>query len=70
MACRDFQRGSEAAEEIIRETGNRNVILKKLDLSSFTSVREFAQDIEKTETRVNILINNAGERSLNSHNIW
>lgn len=34
--------------------------MKKLDLSSFESIREFAADIYKTETKLDVLIHNAG----------
>ena len=49
-----------AAEEIRSDTGNKNVVIKKLDLSSLKSVRDFAEDILKSEPRIDILINNAG----------
>lgn len=34
--------------------------MKKLDLSSFDSIREFAADIKKTEDKLHVLIHNAG----------
>jgi retinol dehydrogenase 14 len=36
------------------------VIVHHVDLSSFKSVREFAQTINKTESKIDILIHNAG----------
>ena len=50
----------EILDEIIRETGNEKVLVKGLDLSSFKSVRDFATDIIATESRLDVLINNAG----------
>lgn len=47
-------------DEIIKETGNENVSVKKLDLSSQKSVREFAADILKAEKKIDVLIHNAG----------
>lgn len=47
-------------EEIIEETKNENVILKKIDLSSFQSIRNFAENINKTELRLDVLVHNAG----------
>jgi NAD(P)-dependent dehydrogenase (short-subunit alcohol dehydrogenase family) len=47
-------------DEIIKESGNENVIVKKLDLSSQKSVREFAADILKAEKKIDVLIHNAG----------
>lgn len=60
LACRDEERGNNAKNKIIAETGNKDVHFKKLDLASFRSVREFAKDILDTEKRLDILINNAG----------
>lgn len=47
-------------DEIIKETGNENVIVKKLDLSSQKSIREFAEEILKTEKKLDVLVHNAG----------
>lgn len=47
-------------DEIAKETGNQNIVVKKLDLSSQKSVREFAADINATEQKLNVLIHNAG----------
>ena len=48
------------ADEIIEASGNKNVIVKHLNLASFKSVRDFAAEIIKIESRLDILINNAG----------
>ncbi|XP_012688793.1 retinol-DH_like_SDR_c domain-containing protein isoform X2 [Clupea harengus] len=60
MACRDMRRGEKAASEVRRSTGNGNVVVRQLDLSSLASVREFASKLSATEDRLDILINNAG----------
>lgn len=60
IGCRNITKGLQAAAEIIENTGNRNIEVRKLDLSCFQSVREFAEEIEREEERVDILINNAG----------
>lgn len=60
MGCRNLETAKGVQEEIIKETGNQNVILKKLDLSSQKSTREFAADILKTEQKCHVLIHNAG----------
>ena len=46
--------------EILSICGNENVIVKHLDLASFKSVRKFAAEILESESRLDILINNAG----------
>lgn len=48
------------SDEIVKETGNQQIIVKKLDLSSQKSIRDFAADIIKTEQKLNVLIHNAG----------
>ena len=48
------------ADEIIEASGNKNVIVKHLNLASFKSVRDFAAEIITIESRLDILINNAG----------
>ena len=60
IGCRNITKGLQAAADIIESTGNRNVEVKKLDLSSFQSIRDFAEEIDKEEERVDVLINNAG----------
>ncbi len=41
-------------------TGNSNLVVRKLDLSSMTTVRQFAREIRDSESRLDILILNAG----------
>ncbi|XP_054622132.1 retinol dehydrogenase 12-like isoform X3 [Dunckerocampus dactyliophorus] len=60
MACRDLERAEEARLDILEDTGNENVVIRKLDLSDSRSIRAFAELINKEEKKVNILINNAG----------
>lgn len=45
---------------IVKESNNSNIVVRKLDLSSLQSVREFAQQINQEETRLDVLIHNAG----------
>lgn len=60
LACRDMTRARLAADEIRQQTGNGNVDVKKLDLASLQSVRDFSKDFQQNEDRLDILINNAG----------
>ncbi|KAM9354233.1 retinol dehydrogenase 12-like [Pholidichthys leucotaenia] len=60
LACRDRGRAEAAIREIIQETGNSQVIFMELDLSSLRSVRSFADDFLRSESRLDLLINNAG----------
>lgn len=60
LACRDAKRANHAASEIRSESGNGNVVVELVDLSSLDSVRRFASRIIANEERVDILVNNAG----------
>ncbi|XP_061734386.1 retinol dehydrogenase 13 [Nerophis ophidion] len=60
LACRDMTKAYLAADYIRHTSGNSNVVVKKLDLASLRSVRDLVKDIQLTEERLDILINNAG----------
>lgn len=47
MACRDLERAEEAKADILADTGNENVVIRKLDLSDTKSIRAFAELINK-----------------------
>ncbi|KAG0711166.1 Retinol dehydrogenase 13 [Chionoecetes opilio] len=59
MLCRDLQKARTTAEEIHEETGNP-VVVHHLDLASLHSIRDTAANLNDTETRIHLLINNAG----------
>ncbi|CAH2105547.1 unnamed protein product [Euphydryas editha] len=67
IACRSIKRGSAATKEIIKATGNKDVEYRQLDLASFRSVREFCENILKTEKRLDVLINNAAAGGLGNY---
>lgn len=60
MACRNVAAAKNLKDQFVKETGNNNIIVKKLDLSSLKSVREFAEQINREENRLDVLIHNAG----------
>ncbi|ROT82693.1 putative receptor-type tyrosine-protein phosphatase epsilon isoform X4 [Penaeus vannamei] len=60
LACRNLEKAQKVADEIIRDTGNTSVVVRKLDTSDLSSVRSFARKIVETEDSLHILINNAG----------
>lgn len=60
LACRDVTRARIAADDIRQQSGNGNVVVKKLDLASLQSVRDLAKDVQENEERLDVLINNAG----------
>lgn len=48
------------ADEIVKESNNSNIVVRKLDVSSLQSIRKFAQQINQEESRLDVLIHNAG----------
>lgn len=60
LACRNTDKGEDAARRIKEETGNENLVVYELDVSSMKSIRKFLQQISLEEERCDILINNAG----------
>ncbi|XP_053619608.1 retinol dehydrogenase 14 [Plodia interpunctella] len=60
MACRNLEAAEKLKEQIIDATRNTEIVAKKLDLASFASIRAFAEDINKTEKKLDVLIHNAG----------
>ena len=53
-------RAENAIKEIVSLNPNANIIHIKLDLSSLQSIRAFVQQIYENETKIDLLINNAG----------
>ncbi len=61
MACRNVEAAEEAAKYARwRAGGAAEVAVYRLDLASLSSVRSCAEKIAKEESRVDVLINNAG----------
>ncbi|XP_061380060.1 retinol dehydrogenase 14 [Danaus plexippus] len=60
MACRNLDKAEQVKDEILQTTKDATVLVKKLDLSSFASIRSFAEDINKNEKHLDVLIHNAG----------
>lgn len=61
MACRNEDRANEAIVKIRRKTSNGQLVGPiRLDLSSFNSIKEFADKIETTYPKFDCLVNNAG----------
>jgi len=56
-----MEKGDEAMQDIKKELPEADLTVKKLDLSSLESVREFAKEINKDGiSQIDYLINNAG----------
>ena len=61
LACRNTDKGAAAAEQIRVERGaSASVEVVRIDLASLASIDECAGRVRATETRLDLLINNAG----------
>ncbi|MEL6987246.1 MAG: oxidoreductase [Bacteroidota bacterium] len=60
VACRNEEKALNAISRMKAEGGRGDLIFGYLDLASLTSVQEFANKVLETETRLDLLINNAG----------
>jgi len=67
LACRNQEKGKNAAMYVRNESENKNVHFRQLDLSSFASIRKFTQKVLEEESLVDILINNAGIMHCSNH---
>ncbi|XP_037511937.1 retinol dehydrogenase 11 isoform X2 [Rhipicephalus sanguineus] len=59
LACRNVEKAKDVAQRITDET-KQPVVVKRLVLDSFESVREFCDEVNSSEERLDVLINNAG----------
>jgi len=60
LACRNVDRGNEAAERILARTPDAALVVVRLDLGSLASVREAAEELRAAHARLDLLVNNAG----------
>jgi len=60
IACRNQEKAMKAIKRMKVEGGKGNLIFSHLDLASLNSVKKFSEGILKTESRLDLLINNAG----------
>ncbi|KAM9777451.1 retinol dehydrogenase 12-like [Neosynchiropus ocellatus] len=60
LACRSREKAEAAIADIQQATGSADVQYMHLDLASLRSVRSFAETVLKSESRLDLLINNAG----------
>ncbi|XP_076236628.1 retinol dehydrogenase 11 [Calliopsis andreniformis] len=60
VACRNLQNARTAISEIRAQVSTGELVPMKLNLASFSSIREFAEEVMKNFPQVHVLINNAG----------
>lgn len=59
MACRSLQRGQQALEDVVNQSGSSSVELMQVDLASQASIRAFAAHFLEHRPRLDVLIHNA-----------
>ncbi|KAJ3248031.1 hypothetical protein HK104_007757, partial [Borealophlyctis nickersoniae] len=59
IACRNVEKGGEAAEKIKAETG-KSVEVVELDLMDLKGVKACGEEVKKRVGRLDVLVNNAG----------
>ncbi|MBQ8673142.1 MAG: SDR family oxidoreductase [Bacteroides sp.] len=60
MACCNMQRAEEKRRQLMLETGNENIEVRKIDLSLLSSVASFAEELLEEAFPISLLMNNAG----------
>lgn len=60
IACRNQTKAEEAIASIAGQIGNGSIEYQHLDLASFDSINTFADSFLKSESTIDVLINNAG----------
>lgn len=60
MACRSLEKGGKAKTEILKNIPEGKVEVAELDLADLKSVHRFAEKFQKTYSRLDVLLNNAG----------
>src|SRR5690554_3426022 len=64
IVCRNAESGSNAVEEIKRQTKNPNVMMIQADMSSQKTVRQLAETVISKYDRLDVLIHNAANFDL------
>ena len=59
-----MNKAKTAAEDIKTQSGSDKIEVRKLDLNSLASVRQFAEETIAKEDRLDVLLNNAGRSKL------
>src|SRR4029079_15781206 len=57
LACRDIERGKQAADDIRSRGPDADIEVRHIDLADMTSVREFGEGYDEP---LHLLVNNAG----------
>jgi NAD(P)-dependent dehydrogenase (short-subunit alcohol dehydrogenase family) len=64
MGCRDAGRAAVAADEVKRTAPHARLDVRALDLSSLSSIANFATQVRASHPAIDVLVNNAGVMAL------
>lgn len=67
MACYCPRLAQTKCEELIKETGNKNIEVIGVDLACLQSVKDFANTIKARFAHIDLLMNNAGTMETGRH---
>lgn len=60
MVCRSAERGEEARQKIVEETGNDRVEMHQLDMADSKGIKTFAEKFIAENKPLHVIVNNAG----------
>ena len=60
IGCRNLKKGFKMAKDLRNQTQQKFIEVRKLDLESFDSIKEFATAVNEEFPKIDVLINNAG----------
>ena len=60
MACRNPEKAQQVCDTLIKDTGNQEIEVLPMDLSSIRSILNFSETVKERGYRIKALINNAG----------
>src|SRR5438270_14005946 len=60
MGCRDLARGETARAQVVAKVRDADIEVRRLDLASLASIREFADKLHADLPSIDLLVNNAG----------
>lgn len=64
MACRDMEKCKQIRREIVALTKHKGIACRHLDLEDIDSINRFADEMIKTEPHIDVLINNAAVKDV------
>ena len=60
MVTRDKTKGESVRDELVKHTGNPNIVLMQCDLSSMLQVKHLSEELASEYDHIDVLVNNAG----------